>query len=74
MKVQLARLFGSSSSEAMPDKRSDTQWRRTLRNVLGELERYLVENVATLILKIMLLFSKCDRTMSRTRMAVNSVS
>jgi hypothetical protein len=47
MKVQLARLFGSSSSEARTEGRSVTQWKRTLRATLRELDRYLDANVET---------------------------
>jgi hypothetical protein len=60
MKVQLARLFGSSSSKATPDKRTAAQWRQTLRNVLSELERYLAENAATDDVHLLMLHSGID--------------
>jgi hypothetical protein len=47
MKVQLARLFGSSSSEAKLDIKSAARWSRILRKVLRELDRYLTANVET---------------------------
>jgi hypothetical protein len=47
MKVQLSRLFGTGSSEAKLERRSDKQWKRTLLNVLQELDRYLAANVET---------------------------
>ena len=60
MKVQLARLFGSSSSEATLDKRSVAKWRHTLLNVLSELERYLAENIATDDVHLLMLHSGID--------------
>src|SRR5260370_32538828 len=47
MGVQLSRLFGTDSSEARLENRSDKQWKRTLLNVLQELDRYLAANVET---------------------------
>jgi hypothetical protein len=47
MQVQLARLFGSGSSEATQQTRSSTQWKRTLRRVLSEVNHYLEANVET---------------------------
>jgi hypothetical protein len=47
MKVQLARLFGSESPAATMGTRSMKQWKRTLLNVLHELDRYLTANVET---------------------------
>jgi hypothetical protein len=47
MKVQLARLFGTDSSEAKMKKRSPAQWKGTLRAILQELFRYLEANVDT---------------------------
>lgn len=47
MQVQLARLFGEVSNEAKATSRSAVEWRRTLRRVLADLERYLDENVTT---------------------------
>ena len=44
---QLARLFGEASREAKSTSRSPSEWKRTLRHVLADLERYLDENVAT---------------------------
>ena len=45
--VQFARLFGSVSAEAKAQERSLSDWRRSLRHTLVELERYLEENVTT---------------------------
>lgn len=47
MATQLARLFGSASIEAKATERTDAEWKRTLRRVLAELERYLDANVTT---------------------------
>src|SRR5438876_12294495 len=47
MKVQLARLFGSTSREAQASSRSAAQWRKTFRRVTDELERYIETNVNT---------------------------
>jgi len=47
MQVQLARLLGESSVEARLSERTPGEWRRALRRVLKELERYLDENVTT---------------------------
>jgi hypothetical protein len=47
MQVQLARLFGSDSLEAKMDNRSPAQWKRTLRRVLSEMDRYIKANVET---------------------------
>src|SRR5712692_10495523 len=47
VQVQLARLFGEASNEAKATSRRQTDWKRTLRRVLAELERYLDENVTT---------------------------
>jgi len=44
---QLARLFGSGSKEARQLTRSPVQWKRTLRRVLVELDRYMTANVET---------------------------
>jgi hypothetical protein len=45
--VQLARLFGSASVEASQQTRTASQWKRTLRKVLHELDRYVTANVDT---------------------------
>jgi len=45
--VQLGRLFGAGSSEASKPSRTSTEWRRTLKRVLHELDRYLISNVDT---------------------------
>jgi hypothetical protein len=45
--VQLARLFGSASKLATTDRRTAAQWRKTLKAVLGELDRYVSANVDT---------------------------
>src|ERR1700735_1686761 len=47
MRVQLARLFGADSACARAGRQSNAQWRRTLLNVLHELDRYLAANVVT---------------------------
>jgi hypothetical protein len=57
MKIQIARLFGSESAEARMENRSAAQWRRTLVNVLRELEKYLTANVATDELHLLMLYS-----------------
>src|SRR5438445_1948921 len=45
--VQLSRLFGSISVEALRETRTIGQWKRTLRNVLRELKSYITANVDT---------------------------
>jgi len=57
MKVQLARLFGSSSSEARLESGSAARWRRVLRKVLQELEFYLSANVETDAVHLLMLHS-----------------
>jgi hypothetical protein len=57
MKIQLARLFGSESTEARMENRSAAQWRRTLVAVLRELDRYLTLNVATDEVHLLKLYS-----------------
>ena len=47
MQVQFARLSGSTSKIAKKSERSDNEWRRDLRLVIDEIERYLLENVLT---------------------------
>jgi hypothetical protein len=47
MQVQLERLFGAKSREAKATTRTPAQWRRTLKKVLRELDRYVAENVDT---------------------------
>jgi hypothetical protein len=47
MQVQLARLFGSESHEAKARVRTSAQWKKTLRHVLDDLERYIDANVNT---------------------------
>jgi hypothetical protein len=47
MQVQLARLFGAESKEASTFNRKATDWRKTLRAVLREIDRYVAENVDT---------------------------
>lgn len=41
------RLFGANSAEAKASTRTNAEWRRTLRSVLHELDRYVAENVDT---------------------------
>jgi hypothetical protein len=57
MQVQLSRLFGSSSAEACKTDRSSTEWRRALKRVLHELDRYLAANVDTDELHQQMLYS-----------------
>jgi hypothetical protein len=47
MKVQLARLFGEKSREASKEYMSPTEYKVTLRKVLGELFNYMEENIDT---------------------------
>lgn len=47
VQVQLARLFGSGSVEATKQVRTASEWKRTLRRVLHELDRYITTNVDT---------------------------
>ena len=47
MRVQLARLFGATSSEAKAMSRTDAEWKKTLKRVLAELDQYIAENVDT---------------------------
>jgi hypothetical protein len=44
---QLARLFGERSAEARKVKRTSAEWKRTLRKVLHEIDRYISANVDT---------------------------
>ena len=55
--IQLARLFGSESKEARQQMRTPNQWKRTLRRVLHELDRYVTANVDTDALHQMILAS-----------------
>jgi hypothetical protein len=45
--VQMARLFGASSTEAAQVERTPAQWRRTLKKVLDEVFRYTEANIDT---------------------------
>ncbi len=47
MQIQMARLFGDASNDAKATSRSAAEWKRVLRRVLTELDRYLDENVTT---------------------------
>jgi len=48
MHVQLSRLFGSQSSHACNGRRrTPSQWRKTLKAVLRELEHYVAVNLDT---------------------------
>lgn len=47
VQVQLARLFGSASAEATAQARTPREWKRTLRKVLEEIDRYTQTNVET---------------------------
>lgn len=45
--VQLSRLFGAASQEALTQSRSPAQWKKTLHKVLDELYRYAQTNIET---------------------------
>jgi hypothetical protein len=45
--VQLGRLFGSTSVEALKQTRTVAEWKRTLRKTLHELESYIIANIDT---------------------------
>jgi len=47
MRVQVAKLFGSSSRYASAEMLADSDWKRVLLRVLAELDRYMAENVDT---------------------------
>jgi hypothetical protein len=47
MQVQLARLFGTESKEASTCTRRTTEWRKTLKAALREIDRYIAENADT---------------------------
>lgn len=47
MLSQLSRLFGAGSKEARERTRTAATWKRTLRKVLHELDRYVQANVDT---------------------------
>lgn len=47
MQIQLTRLFGSRSKHASSRTRTASQWRRTLKAVLRELDRYVSTNADT---------------------------
>jgi hypothetical protein len=47
MKVQLSRLFGENSREAAKEYMNPTEWKTTLKKVLGELFNYMEENIDT---------------------------
>jgi hypothetical protein len=47
LQVQIARLFGTTSSEATKTTRTLSEWRRTLRKLLDELYAYASSNVHT---------------------------
>jgi len=57
MQIQLSRLFGSGSKHAISQKRTAAQWRKTLKVVLREIERYMVANVDTDEVHLFVLFS-----------------
>jgi hypothetical protein len=57
MQVQLARLFGTDSSEAKMKARSSAQWKKTLRGILNELSLYLEANVQTDDVHLTMLYS-----------------
>jgi hypothetical protein len=47
VQIQLARLFGENSREARAEFRTRAQWRKTLKRILLELDRYQNANVQT---------------------------
>jgi hypothetical protein len=47
MQVQLARLFGSDSKEARCAAKSTAEWRKTLKSVVHEIDRYIAHNIGT---------------------------
>ncbi len=47
VRVQLGRLFGSTSAEAVKQTRTVSEWKRTLRKILFEIESYILANVDT---------------------------
>lgn len=47
MRVQLGRLFGNQSRDALFEARTPAQWKATLRRVLREIDRYVQANVDT---------------------------
>jgi hypothetical protein len=47
VQVQLGRLFGSTSVEAVTQTRTVAEWKRTLRKILQELESYVIANIDT---------------------------
>lgn len=55
--VQLQRLFGGESAEARKATRTPREWKRTLRRVLLEIDRYVTANVDTDSLHQMILAS-----------------
>lgn len=57
---KLGRLFGGASLEASKSKHTPAKWRRTLRRVLHELDRYLIANVDTDELHLEMLHSGVD--------------
>jgi len=44
---QLARLFGDGSAEALKVERTPGEWKKTLRKVLHEIDRYITDNLDT---------------------------
>lgn len=57
VQVQFARLFGSHSAEANATSRTNAKWRRSLKQILRELDRYISHNVDTDELHRLLLLS-----------------
>jgi len=57
MKIQLSRLFGSDSRKAKAKTRTDAEWRRTLLDILHEIDRYLTANIHTDEVHLMMLHS-----------------
>ncbi len=56
-RVQLARLFGESSVAAKSERLTDAQWRKTLVKLLDHLYEYILANVRTDELHMLMLCS-----------------
>jgi hypothetical protein len=57
MRVQLSRLFGSSSQLATSQRRTPAQWKKVLKAVLREVRQYVSANVDTDELHRFMLFT-----------------
>lgn len=66
VKVQLSRILGENSKEAMNMTKSDKEWRKTLRTLLDELYCYVNENVDSDSLHMFMIdscFAACDKAL-----------